>query len=61
MMNFNSFTVANDVITIFTRNDGTTVAFSCRQIKLLKAIVYSSLVEISSKGVVNYVCIETIL
>ena len=37
MMIFNSFTVVK--ITILARNDRTTsaVAFSCRQIKLLKA------------------------
>ena len=38
MMIFNSFTVVK--ITILARNDRTTaaVAFSCRQIKLLKAL-----------------------
>ena len=39
MIIFNAFTVANDLITILVRNDRKSVAFSCRQIKLLKAFV----------------------
>ena len=56
MMIFNSVTVANDYN--LARSDRTAVAFSCRQIKLLKALILlSSFGEISSKGVVNSLCI----
>ena len=37
MMIFNSFTVANDLFLILAPNDRTAVAFSRREIKLLKA------------------------
>ena len=38
MMIFNSFTVANDLITILARYNRTAVAFSCRQIKTFEGI-----------------------
>ena len=38
MMIFNSFTVANDLITILARDNRTAVAFSCRQIKTFEGI-----------------------
>ena len=37
-MIFNSFTVANDLITILARDNRTAVAFSCRQIKTFEGI-----------------------